>query len=85
MLKFRINNQQEALDMIRAAVERLGRDDTAYNYGAAIDTATDEQIIYFDLPRVSPLQFNVSTAGAGGRVELIERVRWAIADRLAAE
>ena len=83
MTKFRIKDQREAFGVIRAAVERLGRDDTAYNYGAALDPTTGGQIINFDLPRVSPLQFNITTAGASGRVELIERIR--ITDRLADE
>jgi hypothetical protein len=83
MGEYRVANKTEAYEVIRAAIERVGRDDTPYTYGAAPDHDTGEQIIYFDLPRVSPLQFNVSVKGIAGREELVERIERAILERLA--
>lgn len=85
MTEFRINDKIEALEVIRAAIWSLERDDTPYTYGAAIDPETNEQIVYFDLPRVSPLQFNISTAGAKNRAEVIERIVQAVRVRLTDE
>ena len=85
MTEYRIDDKIEALDVIRLAVWRLGRDDTPYTYGAAIDPETGQQIIYFDLPRVSPLQFNISTEGATEREEVVERIVRAVRSRLTDE
>lgn len=82
MSDYSINDKIEALEVIRAAIWNLNRDDTPYTYGAAIDPETNHQIVYFDLPRVSPLQFNISTAGAQNRAELVERIVRAIRSRL---
>lgn len=85
MTEHRINDKIETLEVICAAIWHLGRDDTPYTYGAALDPETSEQIVYFDLPRVSPLQFNISTAGATDRVDVIERIVRAIRFRLTDE
>ena len=85
MTEYRINDKLEALEVIRAAIWSLERDDTPYTYGAAIDPETGEQIIYFDLPRVSPLQFNISTKGATVREEVVERIVRMIRSRITDE
>lgn len=85
MTQYRIADKIEALEVIRAAVWRLERDDTPYTYGAALDPETGEQTVYFDLPRVSPLQFNISTAGATKREEVVERIVRTIRSRIADE
>ena len=71
--------------MITAVLHELGRSDTPYSYGVAFDRETSEQILYFDLPRVSPLQFNIKLGGIATREQLIERVAAAIVERLAVD
>ena len=58
------------------------RSDTPYSYGAVSDQPTGEQLVFFDLPRISPLQFNIPTVGITDRRQLIERIKAAIAERL---
>ncbi len=82
MNEFELKDQAEAYEVITAALEALGRADTPFSYGVVGDQTAGAQIVYFDLPRVSPLQFNVTTKGVGTRRQLIERIRAEILDRL---
>ena len=68
--------------MITAVLHELGRSDTPYSYGVTFDRETSEQILYFDLPRVSPLQFNINLGGITTREQLLEHIKAAIMERL---
>lgn len=82
MGEYRLKNESEVYAVICAALAELNRADTPYSYGAALNRETNEQIIYFDLPRVSPLQFNVSTKGIATREELVTKIKTVIAKRM---
>ena len=82
MVWYQLRDKEDVRAVITAVLHELGRSDTPYSYGVAFDRATSEQILYFDLPRVSPLQFNIKLGGISERRQLIERVREAIAERL---
>ena len=82
MSKHQLTDKEEVRAVITAVLHELGRSDTPYSYGVAVDRETSEQILYFDLPRVSPLQFNVKVGGITERRQLIERVKAAIMERL---
>ena len=61
---------------------QLGSRDTPFAYGVVPDPTARGQILYFDLPRLSPLQFNLSTGGITTRQQLIEKIKAAILQRL---
>lgn len=82
MSKFQLKDKAEAYEVIKAAIKQLGRSDTPFSYGAVSDKPTEEQIVFFDLPRISPLQFNIPTVGITDRQQLIERIKAAIVERL---
>lgn len=82
MSQFQLKDNGEAYEVIKAAIDELGRSDTPFSYGAVFDPPTGGQILFFDLPRVSPLQFNIPTIGITDRRQLVERVKAAIAERL---
>lgn len=85
MSEFRLKDKAEVDDVIREAVAELGRSDTPFAYGAVNDETAGGQILYFDLPRVSPLQFNIRTAGAATRRQVVEKISAEVAARLAAD
>lgn len=72
--------------LMEAALEHLGRRDEPYSYGIAPDPDdAGRQIVYCDLPYVSPLQFNVEFEGGGGdfsREPLTKLIGQAITRRL---
>ncbi len=80
-----LKDKSAALAVITAAIMELSRTDTPYSFGVVDDQATGGQIVYFDLPRVSPLQFNVTTSGVLGRQQLIDKISAAIVERLEIE
>ncbi len=82
MNEFELKDQAEAYEVITAALDKLGRGDTPFSYGVVRDLTAEAQIVFFDLPRVSPLQFNISTEGVNTRRQLIERIGAAILERL---
>lgn len=82
MNELELKDKAEAYEVITAALEALGRTDTPFSYGVVRDQTAGAQIVFFDLPRVSPLQFNISTEGVGTRPQLIERICAAILERL---
>ncbi len=82
MSQHQLTDKEDVRAVITAALHELGRTDTPYSYGVAVDRETSEQILYFDLPRVSPLQFNIKLVGITTREHLIERVAAAIVERL---
>lgn len=82
MSQFQLKDNGEAYEVITAAVAELGRRDTPFSFGVVPDQTPDTQLVFFDLPRVSPLQFNIMTTGITDRRQLIERVKAAIAERL---
>ena len=82
MSEFELKDKAEAYEVIKAALDALGRGDTPFSYGVVRDQTAGSQIVYFDLPRVSPLQFNIPTEGVGTLRQLIERIGAAILERL---
>ena len=82
MAYYRLQDKAEVLEVITAALATLGRTDTPLSYGVVPDPEGEGQIIYFDLPRLSPLQFNIRSGGITQRQQLIERITAAIAERL---
>ena len=82
MSEFRLKDKAEVDELIREAVGSLGRSDTPFSYGVVNDEVGGGQIRYFDLPRVSPLQFNIGTAGAASRRQVVEKIKEAVAARL---
>ncbi len=85
MSNFWLKDKSAALAVITAAIMELSRTDTPYSFGVVDDQATGGQIVYFDLPRVLPLQFNVTTSGVLGRQQLIDKISAAIVERLEIE
>lgn len=61
---------------------QLGSRDTPFAYGVVPDPTARGQILYFDLPRLSPLQFNIPTDGITDRRQLIEKIKAAIRQRM---
>jgi len=45
------------------------------------DAETNRQVVFFDLPRLSALQFNVSTEEVSDRAGLVAKIRRAITER----
>lgn len=82
MSQHQLRDKEDVRAVITAVLDELGRSDTPYSYGVAFDRETSEQILYFDLPRVSPLQFNINLRGITTREQLIERIKAAIVERL---
>ncbi len=82
MSQHQLRDKEDVRDVVTVVLNELGRSDTPYSYGIAVDRETAEQILYFDLPRVSPLQFNIRLGGITEREQLIERVKEAIVERL---
>ncbi len=85
MSDFWLKDKSAALAFITAAIKELGRADTPYSVGVADEQVTGGQIVFFDLPRVSPLQFNVTTNDVSGRQQLIDKIKAAIVERLGIE
>ena len=82
MSDFWLKDKSEALGVINAAIKELGRTDTPYSVGVVDDQAAGGQIVFFDLPRISPLQFNLTTNGVAGRQQLIDQIKAAVIERL---
>lgn len=82
MNEFWLKDKAEAYEVIKAALDELGRADTPFSYGVVGERTAGAQIVFFDLPRVSPLQFNISTEGVGTRRQLIRKIGAAILERL---
>lgn len=85
MGEFRLKDEAEVYDVIREAVAGVGRNDTPFSYGVVCDEVAGGQIIYFDLPRVSPLLFNLRTAGLDSRRQIVDKIKALILVRLGAE
>ena len=77
-----LTTKREVYEVIKAALEELGRADEPYSYGAVRDGDTQQQILCFDLPRVSPLQFNIFASKQSDRAQLIAQIKGAITQRL---
>ena len=82
MSYYQLADKAEVLAVITAALAIFGRTDTPFNYGVVPDPQGKGQIIYFDLPRISPLQFNVRTGGITERQQLIKMITAAITERM---
>lgn len=82
MNEFELKDKAEAYEVIKAALDALGRSDTPFSYGVVTDQTAGAQIVFFDLPRVSPLQFNIPTIGVDTRRGLVDRIKAAILERL---
>ena len=59
MREFPLQDKAAAYEVITAAVAELGRRDTPFAYGVVPDPAAHGQILFFDLPRLSLLQFKI--------------------------
>lgn len=77
-----VQNNDEAYELIKAALLELSRHDDPYRYGIVRDRDTGQQIIYFDLPRVSPLQFNVPFTPGESRKGIVRVIKAEIGRRL---
>ncbi len=85
MSDFTLKDKCEACAVITAAIKELGRTDTPYSFGVVGDRAAGGQIVCFDLPRDSPLQFNVTTGDVSGQQQLIDKIKSAIVERAGIE
>ena len=79
---YRIRDKEEGRELVRAALTDLGRTDEVYSYGVAEDLERQVQVLYFDLPRISPLQFNIFLSRGTTRERLVAQIRRAILHRL---
>lgn len=80
---YRVKDGAEALDLIKEALLALEREDNVYHYGVANDAESGQQVVYFDVPRISPLQFNTYvTPELETRENVIAALRSAINRRL---
>ncbi|MDQ3688334.1 MAG: hypothetical protein M3430_22450 [Acidobacteriota bacterium] len=83
MSEFQLKDKGEVYEVIREAVAELGRTDTPFSYGVVDEEgAAGGQIVFFDLPRVSPLQFNLLTDGLSSRRQTVDRIKAMILQRL---
>jgi len=85
MNEFRLKHKEEVYEVIREAVAELGRTDMPFSYGVVQDQDSGGQIVFFDLPRVSPLQFNLRTDGGDTRRQVVGRIKAAVVERLGDE
>ena len=85
MSDFWLKDKSAALEVITAAIKELRRTDTPYAVGVVDDQAAGGQIVFFDLPRVSPLQFNITTKDVSGRQQLTDKIKSAIVERMGIE
>ncbi len=86
MSEFRLKDRGDVYEVIREAVTELGRTDTPFSYGVVEDEGVaGGQILFFDLPRVSPLQFNLRTEGGDTRRRMVDRIKAMILQRLGDE
>ncbi len=85
MSEFRLKDGAEVYEVIREAVAELGRTDIPFSFGVVRDQDAGGQIVYFDLPRVSPLQFNLRTDGVGSRRQIVDRIKAMIVARFGDE
>ena len=80
--RYELKDNGEAYAVIKAAIDELNRSDMPFSYGAVYVQEKSNQIVFFDLPRISPLQFNIPTVGITGRQQLIDKIKAAISERL---
>ncbi len=86
MIEFRLKDKGEVYEVIREAVAELGRTDTPFSYGVVEEEGhAGGQIVFFDLPRISPLQFNLRTDGGDTRRQVVGRIKAAVVERLGDE
>ncbi len=85
MSGFELKDKAEAYEVITAALDAVGRADTPFSYGVVRDQDSGGQIVFFDLPRVSPLQFNLRTDGGDTRRRMVDRIKALIVQRLGDE
>ncbi len=86
MSDFHLKDNGEFYEVIRGAVAELGRTDIPFSYGVVEEAeVAGGQIVFFDLPRVSPLQFNLRTDGADSRRQVVDRIKALILERLGDE
>ncbi len=85
MSEFQLQDKGEVYEVIREAVAELRRTDTPFSYGVVRDQNSGGQIVFFDLPRVSPLQFNLRTDGLDTRRQVVDRIKALIVQRLGDE
>jgi hypothetical protein len=77
-----LQNKEDIYNIVKAAVSALGRSDEPYSFGVAEDSEAGRHIIYFDLPRISPLQFNVYFDNDLGHEVIVDLVTQKIKQRL---
>ncbi len=77
-----IKDKDDVLGIVGEALSMLRREDGIFSYGVVEDQANGGQLIYFDLPRVSPLQFNIKLGRGQNRAQAVALVKEAIQSRL---
>ena len=84
MSMYEVRDKDEVWQLVREALANLGREDvTMYHHGVAMDEGSGQQVVYFDLPKISILQFNIYVAPEiTSRGELLARIRAEIKKRL---
>ncbi len=81
-LKRVIKDKDDVLSVVGEALSVLGREDGVFSFGVVDDQESGGQLIYFDLPRLSPLQFNVSIPPDTSREQTVELIHRSISARL---
>ena len=80
---YRPEDKEAVKALICKALEQVGRSDSAYNYGIVFDDRTMNWVIYFDIPRISPLQFNLTLSShISSESALVEQIRDEISRRM---
>ncbi len=83
MSEFQLKDKGEVYEVVREAIEELGRTDTPFSYGVVEEEGrAGGQIVFFDLPRISPLQFDLRTDGGDTRRQVVDRIKAMIVERL---
>ncbi len=72
----------EVHQLIKTALATLGRTNEPYNDGAVQHQDPAQHLIYFDLPHISPLQFNITVASDMTREALVEIISKTIKRRI---
>jgi hypothetical protein len=75
-------SQEEVYNLIKAALAEFPRYDEPHSYGIAEDVGTNDLVIYFDLPRVLPLQFNISVPYNSSPEVITSHIKQTIEGRL---
>ena len=81
---YEVRDKDEVWQLVREALADLNRDDVSvYHHGVAVDEERGLQVVYFDIPKISVLQFNIYvTPEITSRNDLLMIISGAINKRL---